>query len=81
VVTIHTLAVTDTGHGYLSQRYSSRYSDPATGAPRGGLQQFADTFVPLGAEGPWVLAERVIETEDENGAVEQSFRFLDLSPL
>ncbi|MEY3735765.1 MAG: hypothetical protein RLZZ624_824 [Cyanobacteriota bacterium] len=85
VVTIHTLAVTDTGHGYLSQRYSSRYSDPATGAPRGDQQLFSDTFVPLADAGPWVLAERVIESEGEKGGEkggeQQSFRFLDLSPL
>ena len=81
VVTIETQSVTDTGSGYLSHRYNSRYSDPATGAPKGGLQQFTDTFVPLTADGPWVLAERVIETEDEAGLQRQSFRFLDLSPL
>lgn len=81
VVTIETLSVTDTGHGYLSHRYSSRYSDPATGTPRGGLQQFTDTFIPLGEQGPWVLAERVIVTEGDSGEERQSFRFLDLSPL
>ena len=36
VVTIFTESVTDTGAGYLSRSYTSRYSDPATGAPRGG---------------------------------------------
>ncbi|MFM8524186.1 MAG: DUF3386 domain-containing protein [Cyanobacteriota bacterium] len=81
VVTIETESVTDTGHGYLSHRYSSRYSDPATGEPRGHRQQFTDTFVPLTPEGPWVLGERVIETEGEAGPERQSFRFLDLSPL
>jgi hypothetical protein len=39
VVTIETESVTDTGHGYLSHRYSSRYSDPATGEARGGPER------------------------------------------
>ena len=81
VVTIETESVTDTGLGYLSHRYSSRYSDPATGAARGGRQSFTDTFVPLEPQGPWVLGERVIETESETGPESQVFRFLDLSPL
>jgi Protein of unknown function (DUF3386) len=79
VVTIHTEEITETGSGYLSRRYSSRYSDPASGEPKGPVQHFVDTFVPLGKGGPWVLQERRISTDDGDGAV--SFRFLDLEPL
>ncbi|KEF41239.1 MAG: hypothetical protein ER33_12420 [Cyanobium sp. CACIAM 14] len=79
VVTIFTESVTDTGHGYLSHTYTSRYSDPATGAPRGGTSHFSDRFVPLGEGGPWVLAERRIRSEDAAG--EQRFLFEDLVPL
>jgi hypothetical protein len=95
VVTIFTLETTDTGAGYLSRRYSSVYSDPATGAARGGTSHFTDTFVPLAGTGPWVLSERVIAADagsdeassseeaggEAAGAGEQRFRFEDLQPL
>lgn len=81
VVTIHTESVTHTGSGYLSRTYTSRYSDPASGAPRGGLSHFTDTFVPLGDAGPWVLSERVVETESPEGPTRITYRFEDLRPL
>jgi hypothetical protein len=84
VVTIFTESTTDTGSGYLSHTYSSRYSDPATGAPRGGTSRFSDTFVELPGGGPWVLAERVVESEDAEtpgGRGVQTFRFENLQPL
>jgi hypothetical protein len=77
VETIFTESVTDTGAGYLSRSYTSRYSDPATGEPRGGTSRFTDTFTALPDGGPWVLAERSIETDDGS----QTFRFEDLAPL
>ena len=86
VVTIFTKATTDTGAGYLSRSYTSSYSDPATGALKGGTSTFTDTFVPLTEAGPWVLSERVIETEagpdgDPQAAGLQTFRFEDLTAL
>jgi hypothetical protein len=82
VVTIYTTSVTETGQGYLSHTYISRYSDPATGAPRGGQSQFDDTFVPLVEGGPWVLARREIITTDLDGTeTTQAFRFEALQPL
>jgi hypothetical protein len=83
VVTIFTESTTDTGRGYLSRSYTSQYAEPATGALKGGLSRFTDTFVPLTEGGPWVLAERVIETEafGEVPAGRQVFRFEDLEPL
>ena len=82
VVTIFTGSITETGRGYLSHTYSSRYSDPATGASRGGENEFADTFTPLREGGPWVLAKRVIRTSGEDGlSTVQEFRFEDLQPL
>jgi hypothetical protein len=83
VVTIFTESTTDTGRGYLSRSYTSQYADPATGALKGGLSRFTDTFVPLTEGGPWVLAERVIETEacGEVPTGRQIFRFEDLKPL
>jgi hypothetical protein len=83
VVTIFTESTTDTGSGYLSRSYTSQYSDPATGEPKGGLSRFTDTFAPLAGAGPWVLAERVVETEacGDTPAGRQVFRFEDLAPL
>ncbi|MCT0199037.1 DUF3386 domain-containing protein [Synechococcus sp. CS-1325] len=87
VVSIFTKATTDTGAGYLSRSYTSAYSDPATGAARGGLSTFTDTFVPLGEAGPWVLSERLIETEAGSNGTEtleasrQTFRFEQLGAL
>ncbi|QNI71078.1 conserved hypothetical protein (DUF3386) [Cyanobium sp. NS01] len=80
VVTIFTESVTHTGAGYLSRSYTSQYADPATGAARGGLSRFTDTFVPLCDGGPWVLSEREVATEahGETPASRQLFRFLDL---
>ena len=80
VVTIFTESTTDTGSGYLSHGYTSQYADPATGAARGGKSTFADTFIPLAGEGPWVLSERVVETEafGDTPAGRQVFRFEDL---
>ena len=84
VVTIFTLSTTDTGAGYLSHTYTSRYSDPATGEAKGGTSTFTDTFTPLTPTGPWVLAERVVITEagdTAEGSSSQTFRFEDLAPL
>lgn len=84
VVTIFTGSVTDTGAGYLSRTYTSRYADPETGEPRGGTSHFTDTFVQLPGAGPWVLAERVVEAdapEAEGGRSRQTFRFEELEAL
>ena len=79
VVTIFTKSITETGEGYLSHTYTSRYSDPTTGAAKGGESVFEDSFVPLGDGGPWVLAKRVVRTNDPSGnPSEQVFRFEDL---
>ncbi len=83
VVTIFTTAVTDTGSGYLSHTYTSQYADPTSGEARGGRSSFKDTFVALPGGGPWVLQERVIDTEahSDTPAGSQTFRFEDLEAL
>lgn len=83
VVTIFTESTTDTGSGYLSRSYTSQYADPTTGAAKGGISRFTDTFVPLAGVGPWVLSERVVETaaHGDTPAGRQVFRFEDLAPL
>jgi len=83
VVTIFTESVTNTGSGYLSKSYTSQYADPATGAAKGGKSRFTDTFVPLSDAGPWVLSERVVDTEAhaDTPAGRQVFRFEALQGL
>ncbi|MBU6250398.1 MAG: DUF3386 family protein [Cyanobacteria bacterium REEB417] len=83
VVTIFTESTTDTGSGYLSKRYTSQYADPGTGEAKGGKSTFTDTFMPLTDAGPWVLGERVVETEahGEMPASRQMFRFENLQAL
>ena len=83
VVTIFTTEVTETGSGYLSHTYTSQYADPASGEARGGRSSFKDTFVALPGAGPWVLQERVIDTEAHGNtpAGSQTFRFEDLQAL
>ena len=49
VVTIFTESTTDTGAGYLSHTYSSRYNDPETGAAKGGTVDSPIRSNPLGA--------------------------------
>ncbi|MFO7627999.1 MAG: DUF3386 domain-containing protein [Prochlorococcaceae cyanobacterium] len=83
VVTIFTESTTDTGHGYLSRTYTSQYADPASGEVRGGRSRFRDTFVPLTSGGPWVLSERLVETDafGDTPASRQVFRFENLEQL
>jgi hypothetical protein len=83
VVTIFTEAVIHTGSGYLSRCYTSRYADPASGEPKGGMNRFTDTFVPLMEGGPWVLSERVVVADAfaESPASRQVFRFEALEAL
>lgn len=83
LVQIFTERTTDTGRGYLSHTYTSQYLDPATGLPRAGRSRFTDSFVPLGEGGPWVLQERVVDTDAfaEQPGGRQVFRFEDLAPL
>jgi hypothetical protein len=82
VVTIFTKSVTETGKGYFSHTYSSRYSDPTTGAARGEESQFEDNFTPLAEGGPWVLTKReIITTAPDGSPSTQVFRFEDLVPL
>jgi hypothetical protein len=91
VVTIFTESTTDTGSGYLSRTYSSSYSDPETGARQGWHQPIHRHVLPLDSQepklmpsGPWVLVERIIDTEHPGSAEgngRQIFRFQDLEPL
>jgi hypothetical protein len=83
VVTIFTESTTNTGSGYLSKSYSSSYSDPSTGEPKGGKSYFTDSFVPLGDGGPWVLGERLVASDahGDTPASQQRFLFENLEAL
>ena len=83
VVTIFTKSIINTGNGYLSREYTSQYSNPITGKVIGPLSKFRDTFVPLIDSGAWVLSERIVEKESNQGTYpdHQIFRFEDLSPM
>jgi Protein of unknown function (DUF3386) len=72
VVTIHTFSSHDTGAGYLSHRYDSIYTDPETGAAKGGKSLFTDTYEQAG--GFWILSERVIE----EGGTKTTFAFSNI---
>jgi hypothetical protein len=83
VVTIFTESTTDTGSGYLSHKYTSQYSDPASGELKGAISRFTDTFVPLNNSGLWVLGERVVASDAHGDipASEQRFLFENLEAL
>ncbi|TGG79464.1 MAG: DUF3386 domain-containing protein [Aphanocapsa feldmannii 288cV] len=76
LVKIHTESTIDTGSGYLSKAYTSRYYDPVSGNPRGAENHFTDTFACL-SNGYWTLAQRLIRCGDNT----QIFRFEKLAPL
>lgn len=79
VVTIHTFSSHDTGEGYLSQKYDSVYHDPESGEQKGGRSVFEDSYEKVGDY--VILTERKIQTETENGPVEQTFRFSNIELL
>lgn len=79
VVTIHTFSSHDTGSGYLSHKYDSVYHDPQTGEQKGGRSVFEDSYEKIGDY--VILTERKIQTETENGPVEQIFRFSNIQLL
>ena len=79
-VQIYTEEIKQTTEGYLSLAYSSQYSDPSTGEITSPKCHFNDTFQRINEQGPWVLSQRIIETEDFAGseAAIQRFSFIDL---
>lgn len=73
VVTINTFSSHDTGNGYLSHRYDSIYSDPKTGAVKGGKSEFEDNYEKIGNY--YILTSRVIRTEENGKVVTSEFAF------
>lgn len=79
VVTINTFSSHDTGNGYLSHRYDSIYSDPKTGALKGGRSEFEDTYEKIGNY--YILTSRVIRTEQDGKVVTSEFSFSNVRLL
>lgn len=79
VVTIHTFSSHDTGDGYLSHQYDSVYHDPQTGEQKGGRSVFEDTYEKVGDY--VILSQRTIQTETDQGVVEQVFTFENITLL
>ncbi len=82
LVTIYTKSITQTSKGYLSESYSSQYSDPNTGSPLGGLSHFVDTFIPLENSDHWVLSKRDVQIEGYKHVLptNKTFSFWDMKP-
>ena len=84
LIVIYTKDVTHTDSGYLSKSYSSQYLDPISKRDLKGKSIFKDDFIPLGKEGPWVLASRSIHQESliEGSIInKQVFSFSELKSL
>ncbi len=80
LVTIDTFSSHDTGAGYLSHRYDSVYTDPATGEIKSGKIVFEDNYQAVG--GFQLLRQRIIQAV-ENGqptTTEYNFTNIELLP-
>tara|TARA_Y100001968_G_C19448662_1_gene766993 strand:+ start:4394 stop:5059 length:666 start_codon:yes stop_codon:yes gene_type:complete len=83
LINIFTKEVINTKSGYISSKYSSQYLDISSGKELKPLNSFCDKFEPLTDEGPYVLTQREILTEDleESKLKKQVFKFFELSPI
>ncbi len=83
LITIFTNDVQDTGDGYLSNSYTSQYSDPKTGMTIESKNYFTDKFIQLQEVGYWVLSNRSIEKKghDELTLSKEMFSFENLYPI
>ena len=81
LVNISTKSIFETGNGYLSNKYSSQYCDPLSGAATSATSHFDDTFIQLGVNGPWVLSQRVITSEpyENNDFDVETFEFYEMT--
>ncbi len=83
LINIFTQEIEDTGHGYLSRKYTSQYLDPSSGKAIKPKNIFRDKFTPLPQSDIWVLSSRSIHTEDEENNVvdKQKFSFNQLEKI
>ena len=72
----------ETGHGYLSKKYSSQQLDIETLNPKSKILEYVDNFVDLGINSAWVLESRIIKFLDEHNKVnELRYIFKELSSI
>ncbi len=64
MVKIYTESSHDTSEGYVSHKYDSVYSDPATGERKSGRSLFEDEYEQV--EGYWILSRRAIAPADSD---------------
>lgn len=79
LVTIDTFSSHDTGKGYLSHRYDSIYTDPATGEIKSGKIVFEDNYQAVGDF--QILSQRIIHAEENGQPTTTEFNFTDIQLL
>ncbi len=69
----------DTGHGYLSKKYTSQHLDPENLSPKSPCLEYLDNFINLTNSDLWVLESRVIKNirQDQNEIL-YKYSFQDL---
>ena len=78
-VTIDTFSSHDTGAGYLSHRYDSVYTDPATGEVKSGKIVFEDNYQKAGDY--QILRQRIIQAEENGQPTTTEFNFTNIELL
>ena len=72
----------DTGHGFLSKKYSSQQLDMETFTPKSKIVEYQDDFINLGNNNIWALESRNIKIIDNNDNQQKiKYLFRELSAL
>lgn len=79
LVTIDTFSSHDTGAGYLSHRYDSVYTDPATGEIKSDKIVFEDNYQEVG--GFQILSQRIIQAVENGRPITTEFKFSNIQLL
>jgi hypothetical protein len=79
LVTIDTFSSHDTGSGYLSHRYDSVYTDPATGEIKSGKIVFEDNYQAVG--GFQLLRQRIIQAMENGQSTTTEYNFTNIELL
>ena len=80
IINIITKSILDTGQGYLSTSYTSKYLDKSEKEDdnnEGNINYIDDKFIPLYSKGPWVLEKRMVR----KGSSIESFTFTEMQPF
>ena len=71
----------DTGHGFLSKKYTSQQLDIQTFTPKSKILEYKDDFINLGTNNIWALESRNIKYIDDDKEKNINYSFKDLSVL